>query len=57
MDCSGEVSVVWYVKWKKDNLATDFIRGMRENKTLKVKLKLLMVEKGASEGLDKILVE
>ena len=30
---------------------------MRENKTLKVKLKLLMVEKGASEGLDEILVE
>ena len=40
--------------WKKDDLATDFICGMRESEESKVKPKLWMVEEGASRRFDEI---
>ena len=44
-------------RWKKEDLATDFICGMRERKESKVKPKLWMREEGASERFIEISVE
>ena len=38
-------------KFKKDDLATDFICGIKESKKPKMKPKLWMVEKGRVNGL------
>ena len=44
-------------KMKKDDLATDFICGMRESEETKMKPKVRMMEEGASERFDEILIE
>ena len=44
-------------RWKKDDLAADFIFGMRGSEESKVKPKLWMVEEGVSERFDEISIE